>query len=504
MKEIDKQDFFYWNSNDEVRHDEDKQPEENIFQEEPRLDKDTDPNAFLVTLQPSIINGEDCVEIYAHGETRSFTNGEMVKRTELLARVTEKELTMYPLVAASYRSEFLEPKYDEITSIVIIAEELVPWAVPKSIEEFDDKILTRLPIGFGRHAKYGLGVKWKYRLIPEAILELIGVTTLIIESGNSASADLPNFRLGIERFKAIRQSIDTIADKATKRSLRDRRLAAYNATLNIALPDQFERRFPEMKPGEIYELVQLHGHSSSRSAKDRLAVTKIIRDDAEKIATEQPSELLQLKTVIEQVTLKELINKFGIMLSKDLAEKKWQAFFKANPFVLSLAFPYPVILFQDEANVGGTTLRGNGESIVDFLMAQRFTGNLALIEIKRPSTRLVDAKPYRGDLHAPYKELTASISQVLDQRAQLLHHFAAKKSQDRAMNEIHVSSVNCIVIIGSMPEEHAQKRSLDLFRHSLKDVVVITFDELLEKLKELQRIMCATAIDNVYISGCIP
>ncbi|MBW5930646.1 hypothetical protein CF038_24645 [Klebsiella michiganensis] len=103
-------------------------------------------------------------------------------------------------------------------------------------------------------------------------------------------------------------------------------------------------------------------------------------------------------------------------------------------------------------------------------------------------------------LHAQYKKLTASISQVLDQRTQLLHHFAAKKSQDRAMNEIHVSSVNCIVIIGSMPEKHAQKSNFDLFRHSLKDIVVITFDELLEKLKELQRIMCATTIDNVYIS----
>lgn len=501
MIEIDEQDFFDCDFDDDVEHYTNKQLEENIVQDDSQSSKGTDPNAFLVTLLRSTINGEDCVEIYAHGEKRSFTNGELVKRKALLARVTEKELTMYPLVAASYRSGFLEPKYDEIISIVIIAEELTPWELPKSVQEFDDEILASLPVGFGRHAKYGLGLKWEYRLIPEAILELIGVTTLVIESGSGAIADLPNFRLGIERFNAIRQSIDTITNKATNRSLRDRRLAAYNETLNIALPDQFERRFPKMKPGEIYELVQLHGRNSSRSAKDRLAVTKIIRDDAEKIATEQPSELLRLKAVIEQVTLKELIDKFEIMLSKSLIEKKWQAFFKTNPFILSLAFPYPVILFQDEANVGGTTLRGNGESIVDFLMAQRFTGNLALIEIKRPITKLVDAKPYRGDLHAPYKDLTASISQVLDQRAQLLQHFAAKKSQDKTLDEIHVSSVNCIVVIGSMPEEHVQKRSLDLFRHSLKDVIIITFDELLEKLKELHRLMCVNTITTENISN---
>ena len=485
----DGQDDFDWGFGDETDPSGSRILEGEVDTEE-GLGNDRDPNALPVTLNASNINGEDCVELHAHGETISSVTGKMAKRAVLLARVSARELTMYPLDANAHQASFLEPKYDELRSITIVAQEHKPWRLPKSEHDFDE-MLNELPTGFARHAKYGLGFKWEYRLIPEAILEMDGVTELVIEPGDGASAKLPTFRLGIDRFTRIRKAIDAISNRATSRSLKARRLAAYNETLHAARPDEFEHRYPEVKAGEIYELVQLRGRASNRSAKDGLAAAQVVREDAKKIASEEPTKLFELKAVIEQVTLAQLIDEFEAMLKKNSAEPKWQTFFKANPFVLGLAFPYPVILFQDQASVGGTTIRGNGESIVDFLMAQRFTGNLALIEIKRPSTALVEPRAYRGDLYAPHRDLTASMAQVLDQRAQLLHHFAAKKSQDKALADAHVSSVNCIVVVGTLPTDAAQICSLDLFRHSSKDVSVVTFDELLEKLKELHRLMSA-------------
>lgn len=455
------------------------------------VDPDRDPSGLPVTLKTATFNGEDCVEFYAHGETMSYEMGKMTKRAVLLARVSERELTMFPLDANPSRHNFLEPKYDELTSITVLPEEGRSWWLPESLRDFEE-MLKELPTGFARRAIYGLGLRWEYRLIPEAILELVGVTHLIIEPGEGAKAELPAFRLGAERFTRIRKAIDTITGRASSRSLTARRLAAYNETLHAALPDQFEHRYPPFKAGEIYELVQLRGRASNRSAKDGIAAAQVVQEDAQKIASEEPSKLFELKAVIEQVTLAQLIGEFEAMLQKNLPEPKWQSFFKANPFILGLAFPYPVILFQDQASVGGTTIRGSGESIVDFLMAQQFTGNLAIVEIKRPSTALVEPKPYRGDLHAPHRDLTASMAQALDQRAVLLHHFAAKKSFDPTLADAHVSSVNCIVVVGTLPKDAAQVRSLDLFRHSSKDVAVVTFDELLAKLKELHRLMSAT------------
>jgi len=459
-----------------------------------------DPNELPLTLKASTIDGEDCVELYAHGDAFLAETGKMAKKAVLLARVSARELTMFPLEVDVHRASFLEPKYDELRSVTVVAEEHKPWSLPESVRDFDE-MLAELPTGFARHAIYGLGFKWEYRLIPEAIVEMVGVTELVIEPGDGASAELPTFRLGIDRFTRIRKAIDTISRRATSRSLKARRLAAYNATLHAARPDEFEHRYPEVKAGEIYELVQLRGRAANHSAKDGLAAAEVVREAAQKIASDEPEKLFELKAVIEQVTLAQLIGEFESMLQRGLAEPKWHTFFKANPFILGLAFPYPLILFQDQASVGGTTIRGNGESIVDFLMAQRFTGNLALIEIKRPSTALVESKAYRGDLHGPHRDLTAAMAQVLDQRAQLLHHFAAKKSQDKALADAHVSSVNCIVVVGTLPTDAAQIRSLDLFRHSSKDVSVVTFDELLEKLKELHRLMSAGTLAPAQTQG---
>lgn len=455
------------------------------------VDPDQDPDELPVTLKTTTFNGEECVELYAHGETRSYKTGGMVKRAVLLARVSERELTMFPLDVNRHRHNFLEPKYDTLTSITVLPENGKSWWLPESLRDFEE-MLKELPTGFARRAIYGLGLRWEYRLIPEAIQELIGVTQLIIEPGDEASAELPAFILGSDRFTRIRRAIDTISGRASSRSLKARRLAAYNETLHAALPDRFEHRYPPVKAGEIYELVQLRARASNRSARDGIAAAQVVREDAQKIASEDPSKLLELKAVIEQVTLTQLIDQFDAMLKKNLPEPKWQAFFKANPFILGLAFPYPVVLFEDQASVGGKTIRGNGESIVDFLMAQLFTGNLAIVEIKRPATPLIEQRPYRGDLHAPHRDLTASMAQVLDQRAVLLHHFAAKKSFDATLADVHVSSVTCIVVAGTLPNAAAQVRSLDLFRHSSKDVAVVTFDELLEKLKELHRLMSAS------------
>lgn len=450
-----------------------------------------DAEAMVVSLKKTTHNDDICVEVYAHNEAQPENGLKKPKQDVLLARVTERELTMFPLVSASYRDTFLTPKYDALTKITILAKDNEPWEYPETVLDFDS-MLESLPVGFGRHAKYGLGLKWEYRLIPNAILEMHGITELVIEPGYGAVAEPPKFRLGIERFVSIRKSIDSITARARSRSLRDRQLLTYNELLHVAAPTQFKKRFPNVKPGEIYELVKLSGQAQNRSAGDRLAATTVIRDDAEKIAAEQPAQLLELKSVIEQVTLKELIAKFEDMLSQNLPEPKWQSFFMANPFVLSLAFPYPVILIQDQAHVGGTMLNGSGESIVDFLLAQRFTGNLAIIEIKRPSTHLIEPRTFRGDLHAPHKDMTSAMAQVLDQRFQLLNNFAAK-AHDPSLKDTHVSAVHCIVIAGTTPSTIQGKRSLDLFRNSSRDVVVLTFDELLEKIREIFRLMTGKA-----------
>ncbi len=86
------------------------------------------------------------------------------------------------------------------------------------------------------------------------------------------------------------------------------------------------------------------------------------------MAQKAPQQLLQLRRDIELVTFEILIAKYEEMLAKNLPEARWQELFNENPFILNLAFGYPVIKIQDQAHVGGQKLSGSGETITDFLV----------------------------------------------------------------------------------------------------------------------------------------
>jgi hypothetical protein len=48
-------------------------------------------------------------------------------------------------------------------------------------------------------------------------------------------------------------------------------------------------------------------------------------------------------------------------------------------------------------------------------------------------------------------------------------------------------SIRCVVIAGRMPTDEMKRGSFELFRNACKGVDVVTFDELLEKLRLMLR-----------------
>src|SRR5438874_26162 len=98
---------------------------------------------------------------------------------------------------------------------------------------------------------------------------------------------------------------------------------------------------------------------------------------------------------IELVTLELLIEKLAVLIGKDTPEDQWHKLFVDNPFILTLAFGFPVIAIRDKVSVGGGSFFGTGEKIADFLVKNDLTDNLALIEIKTARTKLL-GRQYRG------------------------------------------------------------------------------------------------------------
>ena len=127
---------------------------------------------------------------------------------------------------------------------------------------------------------------------------------------------------------------------------------------------------------------------------------------------------------------------------------------------------------------GGMGLKRKGEKQADYLVKAGMLGNLAIVEIKTTETPLLTKNPYRPpNLYGPHPELTGGVNQLVDQKLRLIKSIAAKKEEEEEPS-IQAWSVPCILIIGRLPEKKDEKQSFEIYRGSQKDVLIITFDEL--------------------------
>lgn len=65
----------------------------------------------------------------------------------------------------------------------------------------------------------------------------------------------------------------------------------------------------------------------------------------------------------------------------------------------------------------------------------------------------------------------------------------AVKKQESGIYDVEAYATECILVIGRNPVDRDREKSLELFRHDLKSVLVLTYDELLEKLENLHEFL---------------
>lgn len=169
-------------------------------------------------------------------------------------------------------------------------------------------------------------------------------------------------------------------------------------------------------------------------------------------------------------------------------EHFWQTFFKQNSWLMAQVFSYPVILFQDQAYLGGKSISNEGGNIVDFIFKNRLTENVLLIEIKTPITPLIGAA-YRK-IYSVSGELSGSITQILNYKDELQKNYNALIYQSKKIFQSF--SPKCMVIIGTIYDKQLsdeQIKSFELSRGDSKQVEVVTFDELFQKVEMLVNLL---------------
>jgi Shedu protein SduA, C-terminal len=165
-------------------------------------------------------------------------------------------------------------------------------------------------------------------------------------------------------------------------------------------------------------------------------------------------------------------------------EEFWQLTFNDNSYVLSQVFAVPLVFIKDKAYVGGMKMDRTNSRFVDYVYSTESSREAILFEIKPPTTTLLGSE-YRG-IRPPARDLAGSVIQVLNYRHELRQNL--QKLTEGTGIQLSAFNPRCAVVIGNAEVEltdDAARRSFELYRASLREVEVITYDELFRKVEIL-------------------
>lgn len=166
-------------------------------------------------------------------------------------------------------------------------------------------------------------------------------------------------------------------------------------------------------------------------------------------------------------------------------EQFWQLTFNENSYVLSQVFAVPVVFVQEKAYVGGMRMDRTEARFVDYLFSAESSQEAILIEIKTPVTKIIGSK-YRGGVFAPSSELSGAVVQLLRYRTELVRNL--RTLAEKAKHPVSAFSPKCVLLVGNAAEQlnDADKRdSFEHYRAGLRDVEIVTYDELFRKVEVL-------------------
>lgn len=253
-----------------------------------------------------------------------------------------------------------------------------------------------------------------------------------------------------------------------------------NNALSDVFPKKIKRSKQAYKKGEL-SLFLKEKKITSSELSDR-DVSKLIEVIPEHIKEEKI--VYQAEEKINFIKLQKVKEDFKKIVEQktDTAklEERCQSFFTKNHWILSNILAMPVVLLGGKVYVGGKSISNKGGKEADFLFRNKLTKNVFIIEIKTPLKKIIDThNPYRKpDVFSIGKEVTGGLVQALDQKDNLQkEYYTLSKS-----GEFQSFNPKVVLIIGNLNSlKKNEIKSFELFRNNIKDVEIITYDELVRR-----------------------
>lgn len=208
------------------------------------------------------------------------------------------------------------------------------------------------------------------------------------------------------------------------------------------------------------------------SSEDKEALLKFLPNF---ISSESMSSVNLLKATTQIQSLKELAKDLEDAIKNNRAESWWQKYIKAN--ILIIQQGYIKAIEKINIAVGKT-------KFPDFSLITH-DNYLDILEIKKPSTELIKNDASRDNYYWD-SEMSKAIIQVENYISNVTRHSDAVRSylKDEHKIDLQVLKPRGIILAGNREKFSSQKEHDDfrLLSQSLKNIVILTYDELLIRL----------------------
>jgi hypothetical protein len=222
---------------------------------------------------------------------------------------------------------------------------------------------------------------------------------------------------------------------------------------------------------------------------------------------------LSISDVKEIGNRKKQLNYFNLLLNDDNffkseneksiggIESFWQSFFERNKWILGVGLNQLFHSSLDdkklEQTIAGFSINSSGKRVDALMKSKGLIENLCFIELKTHATQLMNDKPYRKECFSATQEFSGAIAQIqktVDKAEKIIKgKLEINDDYGNPTGEVLFNyKPKAYLIIGSLKEFETGKginnqkyASFEIFRKSINNLEIITFDELYEKVKFL-------------------
>ena len=350
-------------------------------------------------------------------------------------------------------------------------------------------IENELPKQFRTDLEDGMGLLDPYTPLIEEIHKGCEAHRLVISKKRMSEflGQDSDLILSEREFLEACNQIDEIDRLAWDFAYREKLDAVFNKFAPF-MAKQDRRRITQNEEA-IKDIVRLLSEAATFDSTERNRLAHRVSETADDLVETNSDAVEILKDGLDLALLDAFIERFENRLNEDLSESDWQTFFTDHPIALANLFNSSVVMISDRPYVGGKDIDGRGGKHSDFLYQNVLSGNLSFVEIKTPEKKLVQANDsYTSGLHPAHSDLSLAVSQVMLQRNKFQDQFANAHLESPQLN-LKSYAIRCFVVIGKMPTDEPSARSFEHVRDNFKHVTVVTFDEVVSRLKQFRTML---------------